>query len=102
MDIVFIKGFMSGRPGLLPPFLGFLRVSAERGENRESCRCRGCGLLGMPWLAGLLLLQGVHGTAEQWKGDDSPLWSHFVPLTALAGFVIGCCFVRVIKTVRQD
>lgn len=53
-------------------------------------------------MAGLLLLQGVHGVVEQWKGDDGSLWIHCVHLMVFAGFIIGCCFVRVIKTLTKD
>lgn len=71
------------------------------GENSESCCCRGCGLPGVLWLV-LVLLQGVHGAAEQWKDDDGSLWIPRACLMAVAGFMVGFCFVRVIKTLQKD
>lgn len=52
-------------------------------------------------MAGLLLLQGVHGAAEQWKDDDGSLCIHCVCLMSFVGIVMAFCFVRVIKTLKS-
>lgn len=52
-------------------------------------------------MAGLVVLPGVRGAAEQWKDDNGSLCVHCVCLTSLAGFIIGLCFVKVIKPSRK-
>lgn len=53
-------------------------------------------------MAGLLVLQGVRGAAEQWKDENSSLCIHCVYLMSFAGFVIGFCFDSAIKTLKKD
>lgn len=53
-------------------------------------------------LAGLLLLQGVHRAAEQWKEGDSSGCNHCACLRSFAGFGIVFCFVKVTKTLKQN
>ncbi|KAB0398732.1 hypothetical protein E2I00_003573 [Balaenoptera physalus] len=45
-------------------------------------------------MAGLLLLQGVHGAAEQWKDDDGSLCIRCVCLMSFVGVIMAFCFVK--------